>query len=359
MFNFEAEAHVFHLRNLPLVHRLKSRGISLDSETYLARGLNTVGDAALSWLPLIDRGTPTVVARYEEARAFGQFRHRPGDPHAHIVFIAPALTNNHSPALEGAWLYLLDALAQVAARRGAHAIHAEVAEDSAVFEALRQTGYAPYARQDIWRRAPAAPPGPDHATTPRWAGGRDMAAIRYLHACAVPRLARQADPSPSPEGLVFYREGRAYCYLAVSEGNRGLYLKPYLEPQARELAGAVLSAALAALPRSARMPVYCCVRQYQGWLGRALEELGFQPWARQTVMVKHTAARVEHPAFAPLPSLHGGIPISGGPTAGCQLVERDAPLERHRPAGAITGSGGYDDHTSLDWRVARHPQPVA
>ncbi len=336
LFTTEAEARTFQLSDLPLVHRLQSRGISLDSETYLARGLHTISDAALSRLPLTDLGTPTVVARYGNARVFGQFRHPPGDSHAHIVFIAPALTNGTSDTLEGAWFHLLDALAVAAARSGAQTIQAEVADNSVVFETLRQAGYASYAQQDIWRRDPQPPPAYNRAVVPHRATEQDMPAIRYLHARAVPRLAQQADPAPPPDGLVTYQDGQACSYLAISEGNRGIYLRPYLHPQTSACAQTgnraqdVLSAALNVLSHTARVPVYCCVRQYQSWLGSALQDLGFSPWARQTVMVKHTAAHVKHPAFAPLPAVKGGITIPGGPTASIQWKTRET-TDDHRP----------------------------
>jgi hypothetical protein len=311
--NSDADMRAFTLADLPLVHRLKAQGISLDSESYLARGLHTLEDAALSSLPVADLGTPTLIARYGQQAAFGQFRYVRGSTHAHIMFVAPALTNGYTETMEAAWLHLLDGLAREAGARGAQVILAEVDENSVVFEALRRAGYASYARQDIWRRDPAPPPVYEvRVPLPRKATERDLPAVRYLHAQAVPRLAQQADPAPNEDGLVSYREGKAWSYIAVSEGTRGLYLKPYLHPEAEDMAQDVLSAALHHLTRASRVPVYCCVRQYQTWLGSKLEALGFTPWARQTVMVKHTTSRVEHPSFAPLPSVQGGLPISGG-----------------------------------------------
>lgn len=323
MYRPEAEARRFHLGDLPLVSRLKSQGISLDSEMYLAHGLHTVEDAALSRVPLADLGTPTLVARAGETQVIGQFRHKQGESHAHIVFISPALSNGSDQALESAWLRLLDALAQAAGQRGAHTLHAEVDENSAVFEVLRQAGYAPYAQQDIWRRDPAPPPTQVPTVALCRIDEHDMPAVRHLHAQMVPHLAQQADPAPPSGGLAAYQDGRVCAYVGYTEGNRGLYLRPYLHNSARKLAQAVLETALFLLPRSRKVPVYCSVRQYQGWLGATLEALGFEPWARQTVLVKHTAAHIQRPAFAPLPSVHGGIQISGGPSPKYHLSDME------------------------------------
>ncbi|MBN1966118.1 MAG: hypothetical protein JW910_15825 [Anaerolineae bacterium] len=311
-----AEARVFHLSDLPLVMRLKSRGISLDSESYLARGLHTMEDAALSRLPLGDFGTPTVVARYGAAQVFGQFRHQVGDSHAHIVFIAPALVNGYTDAQESAWLHLLDALAVAAAEHGAQTIHADVDENSVVFAVLRHAGYAPYASQDIWMRGPIPPtsgpePAADAALHLRPARDADVPALAALHTHTVPQLARQADPPPLAQGLVYFHDGKACAYVAVSAGNRGIYLRPYLHADYQQIARPLLEAALALIPQAARVPVFVCVRNYQDWLGSALAEAGFSPWARQTVLVRHTTVRVRKPAFATLPAVPAGIGVPG------------------------------------------------
>lgn len=315
MIGTEANVRGFHLGDLPLLQRLKSYGISMDSESYLARGLHTVEDAALSRIPLVGLGTPTFVTTCGHEQAFGQLRHKKGDTHAHIVFVAPALTNGFSVSLEGAWMHLLDGLAHEAGRRGAHVIYAEVDENSLVYEALRRAGFAVYAQQDIWRRDPAPPLYIPHPGIQlERATAADMPAVRYLHAQTVPQLARQADPSPAASGMLYYREGKAWAYIAASEGNRGIYCKPYLHEDVQAQASIILAAAMNMCVRAARLPVYCCIRQYQSWLGGTLESLGFKPWARQAVMVKHTTVRVQHPEFSPLPSVKGGIQIPGGPT---------------------------------------------
>ncbi|MEZ4516922.1 MAG: hypothetical protein R3C44_08830 [Chloroflexota bacterium] len=38
--------------------------------------------------------------------------------------------------------------------------------------------------------------------------------------------------------------------------------------------------------------VYCCIRRYESWLPSALEKNGFQLWASQAVMVKHTVQHI-------------------------------------------------------------------
>src|SRR5205823_708072 len=79
----------------------------------------------------------------------------------------------------------------------------------------------------------------------------------------------------------------------------GIYVRSYIHPEAFDKAQGIITAALRRYPRSERLPVYFCVRRYQDWLAGSLSTLGFEPWASQAVMVKHTACRVEQPVFKP------------------------------------------------------------
>ncbi|MBN2470110.1 MAG: hypothetical protein JXN59_05230 [Anaerolineae bacterium] len=313
MFNHEAEVRAFSLGDLPLIQRLKSRGISLDSESYLSRGLHTLSDATLSRLPLGDLGAPTVVVRRAREQGVGQLRHTPDAPDAHIVFMAPSLPQDATRQQESTWLALLDGLSRMAGRRGALNIHAEVDENSAMFEALRQAGFASYARQDIWRRDPAALPPVHDSGGMRPARPEDLPAIRYLYAQTVPKLAQPANPVPAHEGLLYTCGGELHAFIAISAGNRGVFLRPFIKEDDAAQAPALLTAALWLTERATTLPVYCCVRQYQTWLNGALDALGFEPWARQTVMVKHTTARIARPDFAELPAMQSGVIHNGRP----------------------------------------------
>lgn len=317
MVNHEAEVRAFSLSDLPLVQRLKSRGISLDSESYLTRGLHTLSDATLSRVPLGDLGAPTVVVRYAREHAIGQIRHAPDAPDAHIVFIAPSLAGDFTHMQETLWLAVLDGLGYLAGQRGAHNIHAEVDEASGMFEALRRAGYASYARQDIWRRDPSPVPPLQDTVYLRQSRPDDLPAIRYLHGLTVPKLAQTADPAPGHEGVVYLCDGEVRGFISVSAGNRGIYLKPYLREDDAAHASAILHGALWLASRATTLPVYCCVRQYQAWLSGRLEDMAFMPWARQTVMVKHTTTRIKRAAFSELPAMQGGIRISDGRTGSC------------------------------------------
>lgn len=286
------EVRPFLAIDLPLVHRLTPLGISLDSLTSLTRGVHTIEGAVWSALPHSDLGTPTFVLRDGDNSYVAQFRHKLGESHAHIVFIAPDFD---VCASEDAWLSLLDAMIVAAGRRGALTLSAEVAETTNSFALLRQAGFAVYARQEIWKRdpAPVRPMSPDVL---RPCSELDAIGLHSLYTHCVPRMVRQAETAPEVRhnAWVYEHDGRPAAYLTAQEGKCGIYLQGLLQAEvcfgrAREIIGSALNR----LPRADKLPTYFVVRRYQDWLGGPLESFGFAPFASQAVMVRHTTRRVE------------------------------------------------------------------
>lgn len=280
--------------DLPLVHRLSPMGISLDSLTTLTRGNHMVENAVWASVPLADLGTPTYVLRVGEGGYVAQFRHKAGEQHAHIVFIAPSL---HAEGDADSWLRLIEAMIVAAGKRGAVTLNAEVAESDASFEVLRRAGFAVYARQTIWRRDPQPLP----TRTPellRLPSERDAVALNSLYLESVPRLLRQACQPPELRGaLVFGRGSRLAAHITAYEGKCGIYLNVIMNPDdCQPRAADLLADALSHLPRADRLPIYINVRRHQEWLTSALERLHFVPQGNQAFMVRHTACRIEQPA---------------------------------------------------------------
>lgn len=289
------EARPFFPYDLPLVLRLFPHGVMFDSEIALTDGARFgVGSAVLSALPFTDFSTHTFVLR--ESEGVAQFRHRTGDYHAHITFIAPELS---TPRHEDRWTTLIDAMVHMAGKRSAHSLNAEVDENSQAFVIMRRCGFAVYARQELWRREPAPLPVAEMDLL-RPATEADAFAINMLYANIVPRLVLQADDPPDPSrGWVYKENGRITAFIAVTEGKSGIYLQPFFHPEMERGVGAVLTAALARCTRAERLPTYICIRRYQDWLRASLPKFDFEPLVSQAVMVKHTVARIERPALVP------------------------------------------------------------
>ena len=304
---------LFDWRDISVVRQLSAEGICLDSITRLTRDSHPLQNALLAYL-MPGAGAPTLVWREGQQVGFGQLRHRPGEEQARALFIAPAWT----PA-NRAWLPLVERLAAEAGARGGHNLIAEVDESSAEFEALRLAGFAIYARQTIWRLAGELDTYAPAAGAARPATPADALAVSLLYANNVPRLVQQVEPVPRPgQGLVFEQDGELTAFLDVKRGPSGLWVEPYLHPEAYDRSAEILLAALQWLAGANRAgrPIYVCVRRYQDWLQEILQASRLEGLGSQAVMVKRLAVRVSEPVLKPLPALEGNATT---PMAGARL----------------------------------------
>ena len=287
---------MFDWRDVRLVKALGEQGLCLDSESGLTHGCHPLSDALLAYLMPGTRPATWVWRDHHQA-AFGQLRHRPHLEQARILFVAPGL----SDSLEGGWMSLVDQLAIEAGQRGAQSLIAEVDESSREFEALRAAGFAVYARQSVWKLAKLVP-GPAADIGVRAADTRDIVGISVLYTNLVPRLVQQVEPAlPQARGYVLEREGELIAFLDVRRGPLGIWLDPYLHPEAFELSAEVVQAVLGCLSNPAALPIYACVRRYQDWLQEVLAQIGFELLGTQAMLVKRLTARVMEPVLKPLP----------------------------------------------------------
>lgn len=303
----------------PRFQRLAKRGISLDVEASLTRRTGTLRNTLLAALPADVGGLPTYVLRGNGSTAIGQLRHHPDDTYARIAFAAPA----PQPGDEARWETLLEGLTVAAGQRGATNLIAEVDESGPAYEGLRQVGFAVYARQEIWRRDPKrVSDGTMSAVRPF--RPTDVFGATVLYANVVPGLLRQVEPAPALDRAAFVlaEGGDLVGLITAQHGPGGYLLDAYLHPSAEARTGEAITGTLRAI-RAHRQPVYFRVRRYQTWLGNRLSRYGFELMGQQAMMVKHTAVRVEQPAFQLLPAIDGGARAST-PTP---FVDRVAPRE--------------------------------
>lgn len=290
----QSDAHAPKLLDLPLMLRLKQNAIVLHSELGLTEDARGQNSALLSSI-VFPRGLHTLVAHVDEKDVVGQFQHRPGETNAHIVYLAPTLDDGEEDAI---WLHMLDAMAEQAGSNGAHTLVGEVETSHQLFETMRRAGFAVYSRQVIWRHGPMA-------AEPQSSGLRlavetedDQIGIAALLGSTIPRILQTVmGPSTDMAGLVYRVDGRIEAYLAYSEGKHGVYLIPYLHPEVLSEAPEIIAAALRQIERCRKLPIYICVRGYQGWMENAMLDLGFDPWLEQAVMVKHLTAGVRQASF--------------------------------------------------------------
>jgi len=288
------DAHSIKWLDLPLMLRLKQQAIFLHSELGLTEDARGQNSALLSSM-IFPRGDHILLARLDDREVVGRFRYRPDDAKAHIVFLAPSLDTDEDDSI---WLHMLDAVAGEAGRIGAQTLVGEVDLRHRLFDTMRRAGYAVYSRQVIWQ---GVPPVKDAAPAPASLSSKtaaDEADVALLLGTTIPRILQPVlGPAAGMAGLVYRKDGRIAAYIAHSAGRHGIYLLPFLQPDALDEAADIISAALQQLARSRKLPVYVCVRGYQGWLENAMRDLNFQPGLEQAVMVKHLTAGVRHAAF--------------------------------------------------------------
>jgi hypothetical protein len=291
----QTDTHSIKLRDLPLMLRLKQNAIVLHSELGLTEDARGQNSALLSSI-VFPRGLHTLLGHINDKNVVGQFRYRPGESNAHIVYLAPTLDEHED---DTTWLHMLDAMAEQAGENGAHNLVGEVELSHRLFETMRRAGYAVYSRQVIWRHSPivAGFPFSDLQITPE--SEDDQIGIAALLGCTIPRIMQAVmGPSADMEGLVYRKDGQVEAYVAYSEGKHGVYLLPFLHPEVLTEAPDIAAAALQKIERCRKLPVYISVRGYQGWLENAMLDLGFSPWLEQAVMVKHLTAGIRQTSFA-------------------------------------------------------------
>ena len=288
------DSHAMKLLDLPLTLRLKQNAIVLHSELGLIEDARGQNSALLSSI-VFPRGLHTLLAHVDEKDVVGQFRYRQGEANAHLVYLAPRLAETDSDTV---WLHMLDSMAEQAGRSGAQTLVGEVDLNHRLFETMRQAGYAVYSRQVVWQRGPVADDSAPAALAVTPENVDDEIGIAALLGCTIPRIMQSVmGPSPEMHGLVYRLDGQVEAYLAYSEGKHGVYVMPFVHPEVLSEAPDILAAALQQIDRCRKLPVYLCVRGYQGWLENAARDLGFAPLLEQAVMVKHLTAGVRQASF--------------------------------------------------------------
>lgn len=292
------DTHIAGITDWPMVRRLIEQSVTLENESAFTVDIKSTSGGLLGGIILPARGLCTVVTRQESTQTVaGQLKLRVDDNNAHLTYLAP------SPPIDGddsPWLHALDALAREAGKLRAHALIAEVEENSPLFSTLRAAGYAVYSRQQVWVRQGLATNMPSRFKL-REESQSDIGDVYALMNATIPKMIQ---PIAMPHGdmpRMVYREGeRILAYIAYSLGKRGVYVIPYVHPDVLPDSAALLDAALQMIAPTSKLPITIVIRRYQDWLVHAMERLGFECGAEQAVMVKHISAGMRSVGFESL-----------------------------------------------------------
>jgi hypothetical protein len=312
-------------RDLGLLRRLTPRGVCLRSEAALTTGARVLQNGLVG-LIAPRRGASTLVWRGngDEKAAFAQMQLEDGAQRARVYFFAPVGAETPPQSC----VALLEGLAQEAGALGAHNLMAEAQEGSAEFAALRQAGFAIYARQQVYRLL-TRPATLKTDVSLQSCSPQHKIAIHRLYSNIVPALVRQVEPTPTGthDGYVLLRVDDLVALLCVNRGPKGIWVQPYVHPEAEDAIGEVLAAFLLGEELDAHKPhkpVYVCARSYQSWLRGALRVAGFEPWGQQAVMVKRLSVSAKKPVRKPIPTIAATEVEISAPVAKTSPIEATA-----------------------------------
>jgi hypothetical protein len=312
----------FKLQDIPLLYKYRYQGIFLDSTRALIHGPDIVPMGA--FLTFLGPSTRIYTYRYDNNSSpgkpiIGQLTYTPGISYARLSFLAPELVMELADLTT-----IADFMAIQVGSEGAFHILADVDESSPVYQLLRRAGFAIYARQRIWRLDGRAA-GEAEAVNWRALKSVDLIRVKSLYCDVVPGLVQQVEPLPKKnlKGFVQYQNGDLSAYLELKYGRYGIWVQPYVHPNAERF-NQKLVQFLHFLPQRHNRPLYFCVRSYQSWLESTLEALGAVPGPQQAVMVRHltNTRRAKQPH--PIPALNG---THAEPTAPIVRIEETQRMD--------------------------------
>lgn len=293
----------FNLRDLPLIRRLSEQGVSLHAESALTNNLNPLREALFS---MVGGDYPTYVWKLDTGPTAGfiQLLLDEDEQHARIIYISPndevvdsGEYNDEQISNEDVWLPLLDQAVVEIGSRGIHSLVAEVNETGLELSILRRAGFAIYTRQDVWRLDEmGCLPETQLELIPRRPA--DDWDIQLLYGNMVPRLVQLVEPVPSLNrggGWLLRENGELAAFGHLRFGSIATWLRLFIHPNAEAQADEIVTAMVQVASNKTLRPIYCCVRRYQSWLERPLQDAGFVHWGSQAVMVKHTVHHVARP----------------------------------------------------------------
>ncbi len=312
----------FDWRDITTLYRYRHQTVFLNSSLVLTRGPKLVTGALISYFTPSSGIFTSVCAnnRDSDQVLIGQCTHTAGSPLAQLIFLVPdaALGTSDLPLL-------LEHLMIRMGERGSFRLLADVDERTTAYESLRRASFAVYSRQRIWQLK-GQPVGQAAELSWRVATEQDVIAVRSLYHNVIPGLVQQVEPFPPAGGLrgMVYREREELlAYAELKYGLRGIWVQPFVHPDAEEVA-AWLFDLLLNLPNRFSRPVYLCIRSYESWLEPALEALGAEAGPRQAMMVKHLAIPQKVVRTFVLPALEGGHPEVAAPIAQSEIAQTES-----------------------------------
>lgn len=306
------QIRLFDLRDVSTVQRLSAFGRALAYEPIAGEGLSPLREAMRAYVSAGYDRTIALIRRdtvSKELDTFGLMtllpsRNQDHPQYASMLYMAPTPhTNDHV----NAWTEIAEAFVAMAIEYGAHCVVAEAHESSLEAEALRNAGFSHLVHQDIMKLG-ALPLEMDSEEVAglRRQIERDELLIHLLSMRVVPKLVQMAEGNTDPTrlnhrvdcGFILLRNQEPMANVSLRQGRRGHVMQVLFRAETEDVVEPVISYALAHLCDRTRRPVYCMVPSYQSWILPTLDRLGFTHVTSNSIMVRHTTARVRQPVWA-------------------------------------------------------------
>lgn len=309
------------LLDLRALAELASHGMELDFERLRLSGVSPMTDALAARVSFGNMGAETFVVHGDERKqhALGvvQARPRKNRPEADITFIAPALA--HDSDAVTTWYRLLAEAARGLGELGCQRIYATVPSGNGAEEVFRQAGFAIFTREQVFYldtsavralRDGQAPHEnlPKIDLTVRRMRKRDAWNVLRLYSAVTPRHVQNAEAMLTMEGVsgnlddwwehmngtsyLLERGGVLAGLVRITRGRLATWVRFHLAPETNSTAGDAVRQMMALIGKTRIRPIYVAVRDYEGGVRAALDDIGFEPHLERSHMVKYTTVRV-------------------------------------------------------------------
>ena len=346
----------FGFGNLLLLKKLERRGTPFGLQRTLTHPLSPFWRAVSSLVSLHESSVQTYVVREttdgRQLYGVAQVYHRQARPEAEIIYLAPSLSGQ--PGMSRLWGRLLTHVCKQAGARGIQRLFASAPWGEEETRIFKEVGFMVYAREDILRLdQPAAVQHDSSVEGLRRLRVEDEGRLQELYYQVTPRRVQWAEGQLSPptwsvannRGMLWGEEAYVLedargvelsAFLQIVPGNSGHWLELTVVPGTCGYADQLVSFGLERMADWPAKPIYAAVREYQAGVLPALQAVGFEPFARQGILVKHTTVPIKDPLVKFLPAIEKRV----GPSTPTVTMLNNEPVSESapRPVAASAGS---------------------
>lgn len=287
----------------------------------------------------------TTIVRDGITSAILQARARRSRPERELMALAAYGPDQRYPSDHDMWFNLLESHVVQSARDRIQRLYATLDNHHAdLAEIFRQSGYTSFSRQLVLRLD-----GPDWDQGTRLATmtpqtRHDVWGIHQLYGQTTPRPVQLAEakaardwmlPLSTPWERVKQRawvqrhNEHIMASLHIQSGRQAHVMRLLVQPNARDEVPDMLRFGISQIADT--LPIWLVLRDYQEDLLWSAQDLGFQPFNEQSLLVRHNVAFIRRPAFARVleSNPEQGSPIPTIVPAANKQARFYAPPKRH------------------------------